>query len=151
MGTLNMLRIGVITFFGCLLIISISAGKQTADPPKLSREQANSVIKANRGLFSKTWNSLCDWDSVEAWTEFQDDVEEDVETGKVKKSDAEVLYECVHDCYWGDWWADFVDQAYEEQREEAESSFVPACRKCFDRMPPGFMDKVSHNCEIDRG
>ena len=70
-----MLRIGVI----CLLIISISAEKTTDNsPPKLSREEANSVIKANRGLFSKTWNSLCDWDSVEAWSEFQDDVEEDV-------------------------------------------------------------------------
>ena len=49
----------------------------------MSKKQANTVLRNRRAVFGKSiqeiqkkWSSQCDFDSVEAWDEFKDELEE---------------------------------------------------------------------------
>merc|ERR1739848_236054 len=82
----------------------------------------------------RKWNNKCQFNSVERWDEFKDELEET----SLQEKEVDSLERCTSACYWKDQAKDFAGQAYEEKREDQEEEkqpFEPACKKCFDRVP----------------
>merc|ERR1712110_985292 len=93
------------------LICCIKANNFESD-----KESAFSILKTRktRGLLiKKSWDSYCDWNKVESWTEFQDELEEDK---TLPEPEVEALEDCARNCKWLDKGQDFIGNAYEEQR-----------------------------------
>merc|ERR1712226_68849 len=116
---------------------------------KRDASQALSSKKAKWVTLSKNWDTVCDFNSVEAWSEYQDELEET----NLPEPEVENLEKCVKACYWSDQAKDFAGRAYEEMREDQEENetvFVPACRQCFDAIPKSMSSRdrtKSMNCE----
>merc|ERR1712038_370280 len=92
--------------------------------------------------------TVCDFNSVEAWVEFQDELEET----SLPEREVEVIESCVNQCWRRDQGLDFVGKAYEETREDQEehgTPFAPACPQCFGKLPQSGSYHFSQDCEND--
>merc|ERR1711879_449906 len=113
----------------------------------LSKEDASNVLDLphlrvkrfwNRGdkvsRIRRKWNNKCQFNSVERWIEFKDELEET----DLPEKQVDQLERCTSKCSWKDRAKDFAGQAYEERREDQEEKnkpFEPACKKCFGKIP----------------
>ena len=95
----------------------------------------NRLFGANKlNSIRSKWNTVCKFNSVSALEEFKDELEET----NLPENEVDNFEKCIFWCKTSDFVKDFVDQAYEEQREErSEYSgvFQPPCPQCFAKIP----------------
>merc|ERR1712241_1390031 len=104
-----------------------------------NESKAKTVLKA-KGF--ESWDKVCQFNSVEAWIEFKDEVEE---TSGLPEKEVDTLERCVSKCYWADV-AEGVYEDHRETQEEEQTPFVPACPQCFDKLPRSGSWRFSQDC-----
>merc|ERR1712117_144617 len=100
----------------------------------LNTKRSRRLVANNLNTIRSKWNNICKFDSVGALEEFKDELEET----NLPENEVDNFEKCIFWCKTRDFVKDFVDQAYEEQREErAEMSaiFQPPCPQCFSKIP----------------
>merc|ERR1712066_916709 len=123
----------VVLFTATLLLLSFTSAFQ------LSEEEAKSHLRSRRsskdlkkqvGKIQKKWSTICDFDGMEKWEEFKDELEE-IEQLPEKEVDANE--KCIRKCKRKDLMLDFRGNSYEEvvMEKGTLSKWYPACKKCF--------------------
>merc|ERR1711937_447647 len=104
MGSVTMMKRLVIAL-SVLFISSVCAAADNF----LKKEDANSILRSKTKfingmpVLSKTWDTICDFNSVEAWSEFQDELEET----DLPEPVVETIEGCVTSCKYKDHALDF--------------------------------------------
>merc|ERR1712046_353062 len=144
MGTSNKMKLlsTLITLFSHFCFVYSDQTQNLSDVIS-TKTQATSVLNTkqsrlfganNLNTIRSKWNNICKFDSVAALEEFKDELEET----NLPENEVDNFEKCIFWCKTRDFVKDFVDQAYEEQREErSETSalFQPACPQCFTKIP----------------